>query len=254
MKERKHTSLPDLKNPQRTKEILHQLISIRYCELLPYDKQVDFVFNKPLSKDEMINRVKDSRIVYANEWHSFLFSDHVLITNDSLLDNDNITFNQAVFVLLGFYANALDEALPNGVFFQDTFKTKTPNKLDECLAETIEFQRLQNYFTGSQYKPIQEFLDWAVSKGFLISNDAGQDNKAKSDKPLKTSSKEYKQSIITPIAERTVEDKPNYYTKTALATVLCEEKEVKALNITSNTIEKDYLTGYTKINGFNKPK
>ena len=123
------------------------------------------IYKKPIFSRNLVevNFVdKDDSHDYLNRFH-FRFTSHhhrplkVLNNNCNVLENDTLTFNEALFMLLGF----------NTVLAPDYEIINSAHPIDEAMLRTEQGQKLNAKRFDKNRVDTKDFLEWAANNNFI---------------------------------------------------------------------------------------
>jgi len=159
----------------------------------------------------------------------------------NILEKDNLTFNEALFILLGFNCVLAPDL--------DDYSINTSSHLiDKKLVRQSPGQDLKSFFANQEYKLTKTFLDWAENLNFITTL---TDIKISNEEVAKLKQRPEtikKQRIITIEAKEILKNNPTL--KREFLADDIEQRLIdkhKITNLTSTAIVRDYLKDYQKL-------
>ena len=156
------------------------------------------------------------------------------------LEKDNLTFNEALFILLGFNCTLAPDP-------EDYSINTSSHSIDKELIRQIRGQELKNFFTDQEYKSTEDFLDWSKKLDFIttLADIKISDEEVKKLNQRPSTIKN--QQLITFKAREILEDYPQI-TKPPLADDISEWLSKKhKIQLKPSAIERDYLKDYQEL-------
>ena len=158
----------------------------------------------------------------------------------NILEKDNLTFNEALFILLGFNCVLAPDL--------DDYSINTSSHLiDKELVRQSPGQDLKNFFTDQEYKPTEVFLKWSEKLNFITTLTDIKISDEEVKKLNQRPSTIKNQKLITFKAKKILENYPQL-TKPPLAYDISNWlfKEHK-ISLKPSAIERDYLKNYQEL-------
>ena len=158
----------------------------------------------------------------------------------NILEKDNLTFNEALFILLGF----------NYTLTPDTedYSINTSNHLiDKKLMDQSPGQDLKSFFADQEYKPTEVFLKWSEKLNFITTLTDIKISDEEVKKLNQRPSTIRNQKLITFKVKEVLKDNPQL-TRQPLADDISEWlfKKYEIL-LKPSAIERDYLKNYQEL-------
>ena len=193
---------------------------------LHYLFDINSLIPENIGKDDNLNRYSEY----------FVNSSYDLLKHNCVL-----TFNEALFILLGFNCVLAPDL--------DDYSINTSSHLiDKKLVRQSPGQDLKSFFANQEYKLTKTFLDWAENLNFITTL---TDIKISNEEVAKLKQRPEtikKQRIITIEAKEILKNNPTL--KREFLADDIEQRLIdkhKITNLTSTAIVRDYLKDYQKL-------